>query len=46
MRDAIGWSYDLLSVDEQALLRLMSVFSGGCTTEAIAAVSEPGTVSE
>jgi len=40
MRAAIAWSYDLLSGDEQALLRWLAVFVGGCTldeAEAIAA---------
>ncbi len=30
----IGWSYSLLSEAEQALLRRLSVFVGGCTVEA------------
>lgn len=40
MRAAIGWSYDLLKRDEQALLRRLAVFSGGCTTEAAAVVCD------
>lgn len=28
---AIGWSYDLLSMSEQYLLQLLSMFIGGCT---------------
>ncbi len=39
MRNAIAWSYDLLSPESQALLRHASVFSGGFTLEAIAGVS-------
>ncbi len=35
LRAAIDWSYDLLSDAEKRLLARMSVFSGGCTLEAI-----------
>ena len=35
---AISWSYDLLSADEQALLRRLSVFLDGCSVEAADAV--------
>jgi predicted ATPase/DNA-binding XRE family transcriptional regulator/Tfp pilus assembly protein PilF len=34
LRSAIEWSYNLLSNDEQALLRSLSVFAGGFTREA------------
>ena len=34
LRALIDWSYDLLSEDERALLRRLSVFSGGWTFEA------------
>jgi predicted ATPase/DNA-binding CsgD family transcriptional regulator len=34
MRHAIGWSYDLLAPDEQALFRQMSVFAGGISLDA------------
>jgi non-specific serine/threonine protein kinase len=34
MRDAIGWSHDLLTADEQAVFRQLSVFVGGFTLEA------------
>ena len=33
MRNAIGWSYDLLTLEEQALFRRLSVFTGGFTFE-------------
>ena len=39
LRDTITWSYRLLSVEEQQLFRLLSVFVGGCTLEAIEAVA-------
>jgi predicted ATPase/class 3 adenylate cyclase/DNA-binding CsgD family transcriptional regulator len=34
LRQAIGWSYDLLSSEEQTLFRCLSVFAGGFTLEA------------
>jgi predicted ATPase/DNA-binding XRE family transcriptional regulator len=34
LRNAIAWSYALLTPSQQRLLRLMSVFAGGCTLEA------------
>ncbi|NND34903.1 MAG: tetratricopeptide repeat protein, partial [Saprospiraceae bacterium] len=34
LRNAIDWSYSLLSVEEQTLFRRLSVFSGGCNIEA------------
>jgi len=38
LADTIGWSYDLLEPDEQALFRRLSVFAGGWTLEATEAV--------
>lgn len=39
LRDTIAWSHDLLSPMEQAVLRRLAVFVGGCTLEAIEAVA-------
>ncbi len=37
LRATIDWSYDLLEVSEQALLRRMSVFTAGCTLDMLEA---------
>jgi predicted ATPase/class 3 adenylate cyclase len=34
MRDAIAWSHDLLTPEEQTLFQRLAVFPGGCTLEA------------
>lgn len=38
MRDAIAWSYGLLSEEQQLLFRRLSVFVGGCSLSAVASV--------
>ncbi len=40
MAAAIGWSYSLLSADEQVLLRRLSVFRGGFSVEAAEALAD------
>jgi predicted ATPase/class 3 adenylate cyclase/DNA-binding CsgD family transcriptional regulator len=39
LRNTIEWSYHLLDPNEQALLRRLCVFAGGCTLEAAEAVA-------
>jgi predicted ATPase/DNA-binding CsgD family transcriptional regulator len=43
LRNTIQWSYDLLSAEERRLFRWLSVFVGGCTLKAAAAVYNAGT---
>ncbi len=40
LRQAIKWSYDLLTPAEQRLFRRLSIFVGGCTLEAAEAVCD------
>jgi predicted ATPase/DNA-binding XRE family transcriptional regulator len=39
MRDAIAWSHDLLSPEEQIVFRRLAIFPGGCTIDAAEAVT-------
>jgi predicted ATPase/DNA-binding CsgD family transcriptional regulator len=39
LRDTIGWSYDLLTPEEQVQFRRLAVFAGGGTLEAIEDIS-------
>jgi predicted ATPase len=41
LREAIAWSYDLLSDEERRLHARLSVFMGGCTVEAAERVTDP-----
>src|SRR5262249_23774594 len=38
LRNTLAWSYSLLPVEEQQLFRVLSVFVGGCTLEAVETV--------
>jgi len=40
LRNAIAWSYDLLSRQEQMLYRRLAIFAGGCTLEAAEAICD------
>ena len=39
LRNTIAWSYNLLDTQEQRLFQRLSIFVGGCTLEAVEAVS-------
>jgi predicted ATPase/DNA-binding XRE family transcriptional regulator len=39
LRDAIGWSYDLLMAPERELFARLAVFTGGCALEAVQRVT-------
>jgi DNA-binding CsgD family transcriptional regulator len=41
LREAIAWSYELLTPEQQALFRRLAVFVGGCTLEAAERVCFP-----
>jgi predicted ATPase len=41
LRGAIAWSHALLDEGEQVLFARLSVFSGGCTLEAVEAICDP-----
>jgi predicted ATPase len=40
LRATVNWSYSLLNAAEQSLFRRLSVFTGGCTLEAVEAVCD------
>ena len=40
LRSTVDWSYGLLNASEQTLFRRLSVFTGGCTLEAVEAVCD------
>jgi predicted ATPase len=42
LRGTVDWSYGLLNPAEQTLFRRLSVFTGGCTLEAVEAVCDTG----
>ncbi len=44
LRAAIDWSYELCTPEEQLLLARVTVFSGGCTLDAVEAVCSGGVI--
>ena len=46
LRNAIGWSHDLLDARERTLFRRLAVFRGGCTLDAAEALCGSGDVLE
>jgi predicted ATPase/DNA-binding CsgD family transcriptional regulator/tetratricopeptide (TPR) repeat protein len=44
LRDTIAWSYGLLGASSQALFRRIAVFNGGCSLDALEAVSGDGSL--
>jgi predicted ATPase/Tfp pilus assembly protein PilF len=46
LRNAVAWSYQLLSAEEQALFTQLGVFAGGCTLDAVEAICVWGSKSD
>lgn len=46
LRATIDWSFALLDADDQELLTRLSVFAGGCTADAVAAICLPSATSD
>ena len=46
LRGAVEWSYNLLDEAEQTLFRRLSVFAGGCTPDAVEAITNYGSKAE
>lgn len=40
LHNTLQWSYDLLTLQEQRLFRLLSIFVGGCSLQAVEAVAQ------
>jgi non-specific serine/threonine protein kinase len=41
LREAIGWSFGLLSVEQQAVFNRIAVFAGGCSLDAARSICRP-----
>jgi predicted ATPase len=44
VRDAIGWSYDLLNTDEKRVFEMLSAFAGGCTIDSAEVVAKAAVI--